>query len=672
MATKVLWGVSSVLVSVLVACAGQRVVEDRRGVTPFARGVEFGQALVSPSGRYVAASAMVDAENRLAFFDAGTLQPINSVSFGFFRIHRMAWASDDTVVIELAQQAGPLAPPVLYGELLAIGVGDPSSRLVFGYRAGEKQTGSNIKKAQAIRAWGRILDPLPANPNELLVHSMSWPAEARTVSEPALHEVYAVDLRTAARRKLATGPGQVVRYFTDEKGALRLAVEEALSGELVAHAFEPSNASWKRLAQLAPIAAGVEPVGYSWAKQMAYVIAEDDKGPGLFGISLETGARTLISRDPGFDPEDVLFERATGSPVAIGYLADYPRWQVVQPSHPLGQMFKTLDGQFPGSHVEVTSVSLDEKTAVARVYSDRDPGAFVLWRAGGRGRPMFSVQRTIPAEAAAPMDAVQIPASDGLTLHAYLTKPLRPEPGKLPLVLLIHGGPHGVRDRWGFTSEAQLFANAGFAVLQVNYRGSDGFGSKFEKAGWKSWGTRIQDDLVDATKWAIAQGIADPSRICTFGGSFGGYSALQVVTRAPGLYRCAVGIAGVYDLPRMFEEGDVQTGTFGRAYLTRVLGSDVDTLRKMSPFHNLQAIDVPVLLVHGEDDARAPFSHAEDLAEALRAQGKQVETLFYAGEGHGFYNLQNRVELYQRALEFIETHTGTTPKATKTTPAAAR
>lgn len=251
------------------------------------------------------------------------------------------------------------------------------------------------------------------------------------------------------------------------------------------------------------------------------------------------------------------------------------------------------------------------------------------------------------------MRSVEIEARDGMKLHGLLTSVDSSNVSKPPMVVLVHGGPHA-RDSRQFDPVVQLLATRGYAVLQVNFRGSTGFGSAFEAAGRGEWGGTMQDDVTDATRWAIEHGHADPLRICIMGESYGGYAALMGLVREPSLYRCAVSVSGIASLELMFEEGDVPDARWGRAYLEDVLGTDKERWRERSPANLAERIDAPVLLVHGGKDERVPIEHAKLLEKALRSVGKPVETHFVDSEAHGFMNARNRVAAYNHILQFIE------------------
>ena len=219
-----------------------------------------------------------------------------------------------------------------------------------------------------------------------------------------------------------------------------------------------------------------------------------------------------------------------------------------------------------------------------------------------------------------------------------------------------HGGPHGVRDTVHYDSTSQMLANNGLAVLKVNFRGSGGYGENFERAGHRKWGAEVQFDIIDGVKHLIDTGIADQGNICIMGASFGGYSALQSSIIEPDMFKCAIGVVGVYDLPLMFEEGDIQRRRAGTEYLHAVLGNDEKELKAFSPVHNIDKLKAPVLVVHGKEDERAPIEHAEHLIAAMEKHEHPYEYMEFKDEGHGFYNQEHRTKYYQKVLTFLNKH----------------
>jgi dipeptidyl aminopeptidase/acylaminoacyl peptidase len=245
---------------------------------------------------------------------------------------------------------------------------------------------------------------------------------------------------------------------------------------------------------------------------------------------------------------------------------------------------------------------------------------------------------------------------DGLKVEAFLTLPNNSNGKNLPLIVNPHGGPFGVHDTWGFNPDVQMLANRGYAVLQVNFRGSSNYGRAFRISGFKQWGGTMQDDLTDATKWAIKSGIANPNRICIYGASYGGYAALMGVAKEPDLYRCAIGNVGVYDMKMMYGRGDIQDDESGENFLRVSLGEN--NLDAISPTKLASRIKVPVLLTAGREDERAPPEHTEAMARALEQLGKPVEMKIYTGEGHGNYLQENKLDFANRVLNFLDKHIG--------------
>jgi dipeptidyl aminopeptidase/acylaminoacyl peptidase len=223
---------------------------------------------------------------------------------------------------------------------------------------------------------------------------------------------------------------------------------------------------------------------------------------------------------------------------------------------------------------------------------------------------------------------------------------------------VVHGGPFFVRDSWDYDPDVQALATHGYAVVQVNFRGSGGYGYEFEKAGWREWGGKMQDDVTDATRWAIGQGIADPQRLCIYGASYGGYAALEGAVKEPEMYKCAIGYLGVYDLPLMYRYGDTRESTRGENYLKRQMGDDMAELAKRSPINQLDALKARVMLVIGGQDERVPPIQGISLHKALLKRNVAHVWLEKPGEMHGFYDEGNITELYAKMLDFIGSSIG--------------
>ena len=306
-------------------------------------------------------------------------------------------------------------------------------------------------------------------------------------------------------------------------------------------------------------------------------------------------------------------------------------------------------------------------------YSDVDPGRWLLLDTASMSlKNLAGTHPGLTLEAMRPMQALTYPAPDGFAIPAYLTLP-DGAPGPHPMVVLIHGGPVA-RDRWGWNLDVQLLAQAGYAVLQPQFRGSAGFGRRFEQAGYRQWGLAMQDDVTAGVKAMIAQGVADPKRICIYGASYGGYAALWGLEKTPELYRCGVSLAGVTDIGERFTDwSDTNADKAGRELMRFTVG-DVDTMAaqfdQVSPEKHADRIRVPVLLGHGTDDQRVPIGHAKRMAAAIERAHGTVETHWYDDEGHGLSRIADLVDFDAALLDFLDRAIGPAASAASAASAA--
>jgi dipeptidyl aminopeptidase/acylaminoacyl peptidase len=310
---------------------------------------------------------------------------------------------------------------------------------------------------------------------------------------------------------------------------------------------------------------------------------------------------------------------------------------------------------------------------ILRVSADVQAAAYYLYdRSKKQLAHLFDQSPSLPAERMARMRPIAFVARDGLEIPGYLTLPLGSAGKSLPMIVLVHGGPWA-RDTLGWDDEVQAFASRGFAVLQVNFRGSTGYGKAFLEAGYRQWGEKIQDDISDGVKWAIAEGIADAGRVGIYGGSFGGYAALIGATKTPELYRAAAAYAAVTDVELLLDDGAKYS--WGEAWRPAMIGGergDASRIRASSPLRLAARAGVPILLGHGDEDDRVEVHHSRKMAEALRAAGKDVAYLEFPHEIHGFALEANRIRWYEALIAFFEKHLAPRPaSATVATPTEA-
>ncbi|MGL5487701.1 MAG: alpha/beta hydrolase family protein, partial [Shewanella sp.] len=528
-------------------------------------------------------------------------------------------------------------------------------KYLFGYNSGEQQTGSNIKKNTAINATAFILDPLPDDERYMLVNAIPWNNES-SLNLELKQDVYRVDLFSGVRKRITGSPIGQARFMTDHEGEVRFVTGE--DGKNVTKVFYRKDGEWVNTDKLNLGLSDFTPISFADNKNTIYAAGRvGTETLGVYRINLETGEKAEIIQDEVVDPSNFWINGTNKQLYAVEFENGYPSYAFVDNNDNHAKLLKDLIAALPGHQVQIVSETRNGEQLVVIAFNDRNPGDYYLFDTKKlKLEYLAAARKWLDPEQMAEVKPISFTNRDGQKIHGYLTLPFGKEAKNLPLVVNPHGGPHGIRDWWGFDPQNQLLAQNGMAVLQVNFRGSGGYGERFEQAGYQKWGSDIQHDIIDATQYVIDQGVADKERVCIAGGSFGGYSALQSAVLAPDMFKCAVGFAGVYDLELMFDEGDVARTRSGTSYLKDVLGQDKATLKAMSPSENVAKLKANLLLVHGGEDERAPIEQLESLEKALKAHNYPYQKLVMDNEGHGFYNDSHRAKYYDQMLSFLKTN----------------
>ncbi|MDP5208972.1 S9 family peptidase [Microbulbifer sp. 2205BS26-8] len=386
-------------------------------------------------------------------------------------------------------------------------------------------------------------------------------------------------------------------------------------------------------------------------------IGREGKTEQLVRMQTNNDEYLPVFEDNISDFSGIIYHPTSNKPLGVHLDPDYPKESFFDEGDGFAAYFRGLKKAFEGYSIRFTSFSSDGALGVLKVSGDRLPGDYFLANLTTKKVDfLISSSEWLDPKQLNPMQADAFITEDGFRIGTYLTFP-RDDKKTLPLVVIPHGGPHS-RDYWGYHQDAQILSQNGYLVLQINFRGSTGYGDHFYDAGRLEWGGKIQRDIFDAVHWAIEKGYADPERICIFGASFGGYSALMNPIRYPDLYQCAIGYVGVYDLEMMYKKGDIKRRDRGLAYLKRELSKDKDFLKKNSPVHNTSKLNLPLMIVHGKRDERAPVEHAELLLKQLKKENKPVKSLIISNAGHGFYSEENNLQFYTELLRFLDQHIG--------------
>lgn len=510
-----------------------------------------------------------------------------------------------------------------------------------------------------------IEDELPQDPERILVRGFFAPEETANLVMLGGDAVVArLNVRSKARATLETlRPGEHHWSFhADQAGRLRVR-SRLVGSDLVWEHREDDAKTWRPMARhpFHGYAETWEPLQFDADGHRLYLISREKHDRGALH-ALDT--RTMELGEPLFVPPEGEITGLVFSPddrtlrgVAYEHVRRHYHWFDAGRA----ALQEKLENTFPGLEVRLTSASLDERVLLVHVGSDRDPGAFfVLDLAAGSMTTLRRVREIDPRQMR-PMEPVAFNARDGLGLHGYLTRPAaRADGRKPPLIILPHGGPFGVRDSWGFDPEVQFLASRGYAVLQVNYRGSGGYGRAFINRGRHQWGRAMQDDLTDAVRWALAEGHADPERVAIMGASYGGYAALAGVTLTPELYRCAVNYVGAADLELTFRDlgDDAFQRTPALDYRANWVGPTREHRAATSPVNHVASIRVPTLHAYGQKDPRVKFDHWTRLEAELKRHGKPYVTISEKRQGHGFREPKAATGFYGSVEKFLAEHLG--------------
>ncbi|UXI67149.1 alpha/beta hydrolase family protein [Tahibacter amnicola] len=637
-------------------CGFSTVGAEEIPLADFARHQQYSSVQISPTGTHLAVTSVIEGGEALSLISLKDMKGVNIRPRNSSVIVNYDWVGPDRLIYSVGEKRGGIDLPQSYGELYGTDADGGNQSVLFGFRVAGMQTGSHLQKATSEEAWGYLVDELRNDDKRVLIRAQPW-----SEKEVAMSELRLMDVEKGTYAKSITLP---VRYVadvvTDHDGNPRFAVGDTVDGKQQVYYKEPGKDGWELVMQESKDQGRVYPVMFNRDNSAAY-FACAPKGK-ISGLCLwspkERELKPIWSSAEGdiygyvtaFDGLDIVAVRSMPGRIAV-----HP----IDKKAPEIKVLATLMQQFAGDDVSFVSATRDGKKVVVLVHGDVNPGEYYLYDVDA-GKATFLANRAgwVKPESLATMEPISLKARDGMPLHGYLTKPQGKENAKsLPMVVLVHGGPRG-RDTWSYDPEVQVLANRGYAVLQVNFRGSTGYGDAFMHAGDREWGAKIQDDITDATRWAIEQGVADAKRICIMGTSFGGYAALQGAVREPDLYRCTIGDAGIYDLRMMYSRGDVQQTAYGENEIKEMIGEDRAELSERSALPNVDRIKAKVMLIAGGEDKRVPPVHAKNLHMALEKKGVAHEWLYEASEGHGFYNEKNREERFRRILAFLAQNIG--------------
>lgn len=631
-------------------------------VTDFAKYAQLDEVALSPTGEYLAlAVPTVDGkETNLQIIRLADGSNIKTFRFGQeSHVRGVTWTDSEQVTVARARRFPMEEFARSMGQLMSTDLTGDNQRTLFafllddGIRRGRKKD----------LGWAYLEKVLDNEPGMALVKFYCFPSDC---GEDGDTVVYKVDTRTGDRtevERIKDGDvGSELVY--DRNGIARVAHSEHEDGT-PKMSYRPTPTSpWTPLPKSL---AGYELKGGVFLEDnnTLYARVSDQGEPTqLYRLDLAAGTRTKLAGNDQVGIGGILTGGFKGVPFGVTYSTHKPSVQYFDPKSPWTQLHAAIMKRFPGQMVYFLEFARDDSKMLFWTSSDRVPGNYYVMDLAN-GNKITQVGSRMPwfdGKPLAQMRPIEFKSRDGKALYGYYTAPLGKATGAQPMVVMPHGGPFYAADNWGFSREVQFLASRGYGVLQVNYRGSGGRGETFVTQAFRQWGGMIQDDIADGVKYAIDAKLADPEKICIYGASFGGYSALMQPILNPGLYKCAIGYVGVYDLPLELRNEESSAESTERWY-ARTLGTDMTALAKDSPARRASEINVPVMLVHGKSDSNVRLNQFKAMDAALRDIGHPPETFLADGEGHGFVNPDNIAELYRRIETFLDKHIGPGSKA---------
>jgi dipeptidyl aminopeptidase/acylaminoacyl peptidase len=622
-------------------------------IESFVREDQYFNPKMSPDGKHLAVTVRTPVGKRtipmVTFYSLPDLKLESTIRMPLFSVPvSYQWVSNTRLVVEKGIEVGSREAPRATGEVLAMDFDGTNQAYLYGH----EMTTYSKQGGRYGNDWGYASPAyFPDTRNDhVQLGTYLWRNEASSL--------YDVDTRSAIRKELTTIPVANATFVVQNDGKPRFVIATDEQNYLKLWRYSDATGKWAMVEEKP--GSRLSPNDFSADNKEFLAWYSEHGGPSkLVRQKLDSDERRVVAEDEIGSIDRVMHASSHTLPVAAFTHTGRPRVIYLEPSHPDVALHQALSAQFPDATVNLVSATDDGSKLLAFVHSDRDPGVVYLYdRKANKADQLYVSMGGIDPDQMAPRRPIKFKARDGLLLECYLTLPKLASGAKPPLILLPHGGPHGLFDTWYFDTDAQFLASRGYAVLQVNYRGSGGRGEHFKTLGYREWGGKILDDLVDGVKWTVAQGAVDGTRMCAYGGSFGAYAALMLAAREPDMFKCAVGYAGIYELPLLHKEDQVKGNSRMSSTFVRYIGEDAAELARYSPAQHAASIKAGVLLIHGGHDETAPKEHAFLMKEALEKAGHAPEWYYVDYEGHGFYDTENQTEVYKRLEAFFAKYLG--------------
>lgn len=632
------------VIALALVTANAAIAAEQIPVEDFFKRSPFTGFQLSPDGKYLAAIAPINERRNIAVIDLETREARAITGMKDRDISGFSWANDDRILFYMDTDGNES-----FG-IFAVNKDGSGTRTLIQPAATQIQGGSFVVRTAS------VINRLKEDPKHVLVST------PRFDNGMVIQDVKKMNIINGRLRTVELNPGNIGGYITNEAGDVIGAVSFDEGKRKVLYR-KPGQKKWTTLVEFEEANGGYYPVWISDDGERMYVSSNVDSNgemrdkSAIYRYDIDANKiGELIFEHPDVDVGGVWASDVTEELVAVTYNAEKPGRHFVDQNWE--KIIKSIEAAFPEKIVSPSSITEDEMKMIVTVWDSKNPAAYYLFdRSNSNMEELAIAYDWLNADNLGEMRPVAIESRDGLTLPAFLTIPPDSDGKNLPLVINPHGGPRA-RDFWGFNPEVQLMANRGYAVLQVNFRGSTGYGQEFDKAGWGKWGAEMQNDITDAVLWAIDQDIADPDRICIYGGSYGGYAAMAGLTFTPELYKCGINYVGVTDINLLFETMPASWKLL-RAEMKRTIGDPDDEeearlMAERSPINHVDKIRVPLLMGYGKQDPRVVLDHALNLEKKLKQYEVDYELIIEEKEGHGFRKFENQVEWYTKLIDFLD------------------
>ena len=605
---------------------------------------------ISPDGRMISVlTKMTEDKKGLSIFDAESLSLINTITLTKEEeIASYSWVNNERLLIQIGYYDSWGRGSI--GEYFAINYDSKKPAYVFGMRA--RTSGARSKVVDKF-SYGYVENILEDDNKHVLLSVSGFGKQ----NNGGFADAIRLNVYNGQQKRLGKSPLAGGQFVSDRSGTPRFAVGSDIDNNTVTMYRASKKDDWEVLSKTPYGEGEIYPVNISKDDSTIHIIDSTETSTyQLKEIDTKTGETNVVFHHPAYDAyPQIIDDKVLGATINPGYARAYWFENDDPLQNSIMQAVQAFNGNlevFDTKEIGLVDLSKNRDKLIIAVGDSASSSKYYLYDLEkNQVKYLLTMWPEIDDQGLEHEVPFNFINSDGIKIHGYYTPAKAQLEGEAaPMIVIPHGGPHA-RDSWGFDPDTHIFSQAGYAVLKVNFRGSTGYGKEFTKMGFGEWGGDTQQDIIEATEWAINQGIADAEKIGIYGGSFGGYSAAMAPMLRPDLYKSSVAYIGVFDLEMLYDEGDIKTIKWGGKYLDKTLGQDPKKIKAMSPVQQAHKLEAPIIIVSGKEDQRAPIEHAYALADALEEAGKEHELIIVEKEGHGFRKPENRLMLYKKMLE---------------------